>query len=86
MASLPADKEILRDLARSVAAGIAAEIVGKLERPELRYLERAEQQRADEKPAAAVEALGKAIVILEAKDLPAEEHIGDLKQLVLQVR
>ena len=74
-ANLPADREILRDLAQALAEKIALKIVSQLEKPELRYLKVANERKGDDELRSAVQELGKAIVILRAKELPLEEQI-----------
>ena len=86
VASLPADREILRDLAQALAEKIALKIVSQLEKPELRYLKVANARKADDELISAVQELGKAIVILREKELPLEEQIAELKQLALQIQ
>ena len=86
VANLPADREILRDLAQALAEKIALKIVSQLEKPELRYLKVANERKADDELISAVQELGKAIVILREKELPLEEQIAELKQLALQIQ
>ena len=85
-ANLPADREILRDLAQALAGKIALKIVSQLEKPELRYLKVANERKADDELISAVQELGKAIVILRAKELPLEEQMTELKRLALQIQ
>ena len=86
VANLPADREILRDLAQALAENIALKIVSQLGKPELRYLKIANERKADNDLISAVQELGKAIAILRAKELPLEQQMTELKQLALQIQ
>ena len=86
VANLPADREILRDLAQALAENIALKIVSQLGKPELRYLKIANERKADDDLISAVQELGKAIAILRAKELPLEQQMTELKQLALQIQ
>ena len=86
VANLPADREILRDLVQALAEKIALKIVSQLEKPERRYLEIANERKAEDELISAVQELGKAIAILRAKELPLEAQMTELKQLALQIQ
>ena len=86
IANLPADSKILRVLAESLAKDVALDLVAKLQEPEHRYLHAASEFQAIGRLRAAVQEIGKAIVILEAKETPVDAKLNELKLLALNIR
>ena len=86
IANLPADSKILRVLAESLAKDVALDLVAKLQEPEHRYLHAASEFQAIGRLRAAVQEIGKAIVILEAKETPVDAKLNELKLLALKIR
>ena len=86
VANLPADSKILRVLAESIAKDVALDLVAKLQEPEHRYLHAASEFQVNGRLRAAVQEIGKAIVILEAKETPVDAKLSELKLLALKIR